>query len=211
MNIFTRSAILCLLSTFLFWQVESRKSSISNIRIPFLSKLQKKEYTPLVFFTFPKGYVEECDEMETVVSEVERELGVRVERLDIARDSAAQAAMQLLTNQQGPPFLYHRESCQVVHGVSSQAKANQKNDASDAKSEDIDKARVRAWAKGRYLPPPGVKLGATSKKSNRAPIVISQEDSALDQAELIKESSLTPEQLEGKRAMEERTAAAIKT
>lgn len=145
--------------------------------------------------------------MESIVSEVERELGVRVERLDVARDPAAQATMQILTNQQGPPFLYHRESCQVVTGTSSQTRANQKN---EAKLEGIDKSRVRAWAKGRYLPPAGMKLGATSKKSNNAPIVISQEDNALDQAELIKESSLTPEQLEGKRAMEERTAEATK-
>jgi len=36
---------------------------------------------------------------------------------------------------------------------------------------------------------------------------VSQEDTSLDQAELIKESSLTPEQLEGKRAMEQRTEA----
>lgn len=207
MNIFTHSAILvCLFSTCLFWRVESKRNPLSNIRVPFLSKLKKKEYTPLVFFTFPKGYVDECDEMESVVSEVERELGVRVERLDIARDSAAQSTMQLLTSQQGPPFLYHRESCQVVHGTSSQ-RANQKNEESEG---GIDKARVRAWAKGRYLPPPGVKLGVSSKKSNKAPIVISQEDNALDQEELIKESSLTPEQLEGKRAMEERTAAATK-
>jgi hypothetical protein len=209
MNIFTHSAILCLFfSTCLFWRVESKRNPLSNIRVPFLSKLKKKEYTPLVFFTFPKGYVDECDEMETVVSEVERELGVRVERLDIARDSAAQSTMQLLTSQQGPPFLYHRESCQVIHGASSQ-RTNKNNDASEA-SGGIDKARVRAWAKGRYLPPPGVKLGVSSKRSNKAPVVISQEDNALDQDELIKESSLTPEQLEGKRAMEERTAAATK-
>jgi len=210
MNIITHSAILCLLSACLFWQVESGRNPISNIKVPFLSKFKKKEYTPLVFFTFPKGYVKECDEMESVVSEVEKELGVRVERLDIARDSAAQATMQLLTSQQGPPFLYHRESCQVVHGSASQGRAGQKNDASAAKPEGIDKARVRAWAKGRYLPPPGVKLGATSKQSNKSPIVLTQEDNSLDQAELIKESSLTPEQLEGKRAMEERTAAATK-
>ena len=175
---------------------------MSNLKVPFVSKLKKKEYTPLVFFTFPKGYVAECDEMETVVSEVERELGVRVERLDIGRDSAAQATMQLLTSQQAPPFLYHRESCQVIRGSSSPGK-----DDSEAPAA-IDKARVRAWAKGRYLPPPGLKLGATTTKANKAPIVLSQEDNALDQAELIKESSLTPEQLEGKRAMEERTAAA---
>lgn len=210
MNIFMHLAILCLFSTCLFWLVESRGNPLSNIKIPFVSKLKKKEYTPLVFFTFPKGYVDECDEMESVVSEVERDLGVRVERLDIARDPAAQATMQLLTNQQGPPFLYHRESCQIVTGTSSKTRANKKNEATEAKSEGIDKSRVRAWAKGRYLPPAGVKLGATSKKSNNAPIVISQEDNSLDQAELIKESSLTPEQLEGKRAMEERTAEATK-
>mmetsp|Transcript_5064 Transcript_5064/g.12938 ORF Transcript_5064/g.12938 Transcript_5064/m.12938 type:complete len:207 (-) Transcript_5064:2114-2734(-) len=201
-NIFNHIAILfTLCSTCLLWRVESRKNPLSNLKVPFVSKLKKKEYTPLVFFTFPKGYIEGCDEMETVVSEVERELGVRVERLDVGRDSAAQATMQLLTSQQAPPFLYHRESCQVIQGSSTPGKAV-------ASPAVIDKARVRAWAKGRYLPPPGVKLGATTTKSNKAPIVLSQEDNALDQAELIKESSLTPEQLEGKRAMEERTAAA---
>ena len=203
---FTQSAFLCLLfSTCLFLLVESRGNPLSKIKMPFVSKLKKKEYTPLVFFTFPKGYVDECDEMESIVSEVEAELGVRVERLDIARDPAAQATMQLLTSQQGPPFLYHRESCQVVTGT---PQTRGKDGAAEAKPAGIDKSRVRAWAKGRYLPPVGVKLGATAKKSNRAPIVISQEDNAMDQSELIKESSLTPEQLEGKRAMEERTAKA---
>ena len=114
---FTNSALLCLLfSTCLFWLVESRGNPLSKIKVPFVSKLKKKEYSPLVFFTFPKGYVEECDEMDRIVSEVEQELGVRVERLDIARDPAAQATMQLLTSHQGPPFLYHRESCQIVTG-----------------------------------------------------------------------------------------------
>jgi len=209
MNIPTLTATLCLFLACSLWRVESRRNPLSNIKVPFVSKFKKKEYTPLVFFTFPKGYVDECDEMESIVSEVEQELGVRVERLDIARDSAAQATMQLLTSQQGPPFLYNRESCQVVHGA-SQARSRKKNDASDLESAGIDKARVRAWAKGRFLPPPGVKIGATKKKSNNAPIFVSQEDTALDQEELIKESSLTPEQLEGKRAMEERTASATK-
>lgn len=203
MHRLTHSAILCLFfSTCLFWRVESGRNPLSNIKVPFLSKFQKKEYTPLIFFTFPKGYVDECDEMDKIVSEVEQELDVRVERLDIGRDSAAQATMQLLTSKQ-PPFLYHRESCQVVHGSSMPGKDG-------SKPPGIEKARVRAWAKGRFLPPPGVKLGASSKQANKAPIVISQEDTALDQAELIKEQSLTPEQLEGKRAMEERTAAATK-
>ena len=210
MAIIARFNVLCLLlfSTCLFWQVESRKNLL-NIKIPFLSKSKKNEYTPLVFFTYPKGNVEECDEMENVVSEVERELGVRVERMDIARDSAAEATMQLLTSQQGPPFLYHRESYQVIHSSSYKENTFKKTADTD-KEKEIDKARVRAWAKGRYLPPPGVKLGATTNIKSSAPVVVSQEDNSLDQAELIKESSLTPEQLEGKRAMEKRTEAVTK-
>jgi len=194
-------------STCLIWQVESRRrrNIMPKIRIPFLSS-SKKEYTPLVFFTFPKGFIDECDEMEKVVSEIEEEIGCRVERLDIARDSAAEATMSLLTSR-GAPFLYHRESCQIVHGSSPRAGTSKKtnNDDTSVREKAIDKARVVAWAKGRYLPPIGVKVGPTTKRS--APIVVSQEDTSLDQAELIKESSLTPEQLEGKRAMEQRTEA----
>lgn len=212
MDSFVRSTILCLvlISTCLFSQVECGKGKFG---IPFVSKLSKKDYTPLVFFTYPKGNIDECDEMEKVVSQVERELNVRVERLDVAKDANAAATMQLLTNQQGPPFLYNRESCQVVHSANYQASMKKKGPSDAATSTaEIDKARVRAWAKGRYLPPPGVKLGGTSnsKIATSAPVVDSQEDNALDQAELIKESSLTPEQLEGKKAMEERTAAASK-
>jgi len=206
-----RSPFLCLFvfaTTCLFWHVEGRK-----IGLPFVSKSKKQDYTPLVFFTYPKGNVPECDEMEKVVSEVERELKVRVERMDIARDAGAKAAMRLLTNQQGPPFLYHRESCQVIHSSSHRENKFQKQSkdaGADQNEEGIDKSRVVAWAKGRYLPPPGVKLGATTGVKSSAPVVVSQEDNSLDQAELIKESSLTPEQLEGKRAMEERTEAASK-
>eukprot|EP00751_Fragilariopsis_kerguelensis_P029378 CAMPEP_0170918082 /NCGR_PEP_ID=MMETSP0735-20130129/7763_1 /TAXON_ID=186038 /ORGANISM="Fragilariopsis kerguelensis, Strain L26-C5" /LENGTH=219 /DNA_ID=CAMNT_0011316477 /DNA_START=94 /DNA_END=751 /DNA_ORIENTATION=+ len=204
----------CILLYFIFltclmWQVESRRirNIIPKIRIPFLSS-SKKEYTPLVFFTFPKGFIDECDEMEKVVSEIEEEIGCRVERLDIARDSAAEATMSLLTRR-GAPFLYHRESCQIVHGSSARGTGTSKktnNDDTNAREKGIDKARVVAWAKGRYLPPIGVKVGPTTAKRS-APIVVSQEDTSLDQAELIKESSLTPEQLEGKRAMEQRTEA----
>ena len=215
MDALAHSVVLCLFlfSTCLFCQVESRGNPLSNIRIPFLSsKSKKNEYTPLVFFTFPTGFIDECDEMETVVSEVEEELGVRVERLDIARDSAAAATMQLLTTQQSPPFLYNRESCQIIQGGTAKAgtRVTRNDKPGDEKPKAIDKARVRAWAKGRYLVPKGVKLGATTKKSSAAPIVVSQEGNAMDQAELIKDSSLTPQQLEGKRAMEERTAAASK-
>lgn len=48
-------------------------------------------------------------------------------------------------------------------------------------------------------------VDAQSPEESKAfPIVLTQEDSSLDQAELIQESSLTPEQIGGKRAMEER-------
>lgn len=199
------SFLMCVfLSTCLMWQVESRRPSI---RIPFLSSSSsKKKYTPLVFFTFPKGYIDECDEMEKVVSEVEKEVGCQFERLDVARDPAAEAAMSLLTRERGPPFLYNRESCQIMHGSPPRTVSSRKTKDDDKEEKTIDKSRVRALAKGRYLPPIGVKVNPNTKKS--APgIVVSQEDSSLDQTEVIKESSLTPEQLEGKRAMEERTAA----
>ncbi|OEU08413.1 hypothetical protein FRACYDRAFT_271680 [Fragilariopsis cylindrus CCMP1102] len=199
------SFLLCVfLSTCLMWQVESRRP---NIRIPFLSSSSsKKKYTPLVFFTFPKGYIDECDEMEKVVSEVEKEVGCQFERLDVARDPAAEAAMSLLTRERGPPFLYNRESCQIMHGSPPRTAPSRKTKDDDKEEKTIDKARVRALAKGRYLPPIGVKVNPNTKKS--APgIVVSQEDSSFDQTEVIKESSLTPEQLEGKRAMEQRAAA----
>lgn len=140
-------------STCLIWQVESRRrrNIMPKIRIPFLSS-SKKEYTPLVFFTFPKGFIDECDEMEKVVSEIEEEIGCRVERLDIARDSAAEATMSLLTSR-GAPFLYHRESCQIVHGSSPRAGTSKKtnNDDTSVREKAIDKTRVVAWAKGEIL------------------------------------------------------------
>ena len=54
--------------------------------------------------------------MEDAVRQVERELDVRVERMDILRQPANEALLQLITQQQRTaPFLYHRESCQSVH------------------------------------------------------------------------------------------------
>lgn len=157
----------------------------SVARIPFLSN--KKEYTPLIFFTVPKDTIPECDEMEKVVSEVEKELGVNVERLDVVRDPTAEATWSVLT-QRRPPFLYNRESCQVVYvdGVKSE-------------SSPIDKERVRAWAKGRFLP------SQNAKAKSNTPVVLAQEDNAIDQADLIQDMSLTPEQKKGKEAMKKRT------
>jgi hypothetical protein len=165
--------------------------SVATLRIPFLSK--KNQYTPLVFFTVPKDTIPACDEMETVVSEVERELGVRVERLDILKDPHAEATMSVLT-QRRPPLLYNRESCQVVYvpGVSDRVKKE---------PAPIDKDRVRAWAKGRFL---NAQTAAAAK--SKAPIVLAQEDNSIDQADLIEDMTLTPMQKSGKEAIKKRTA-----
>jgi hypothetical protein len=153
----------------------------------------KKEYTPLVFFKVPPGLIPECDAMEECVSQVEKELGVRVERVDIARDPSAEAALAMLT-QRTPPFLYNRESCQVV---STSARPGEKIDPNMAVA--IDEDRVRAWAKGRFLPPKksGAKIGA--------PVVLTQDDKGMDQDELLEDMSMTPEQRKGKEAIKERT------
>ena len=177
----------------------------SALRIPFLSS--KKQYTPLVFFKVPKGTIPECDEMEAVVSQVEKDLGVRVERLDVARDPAAQATLALLTKSYGPPYLYHRESLQTIHVKRDDMSEKQKEEEASPMGSLIDKSRVRAWAKGRYLPPPGVKFG-TPSSSGKAPVLVGKDDNAMDQEELteaMKDASLTPEQLAGKEAMKART------
>jgi hypothetical protein len=151
----------------------------ATLKIPFLSR---KKYTPLVFFTVPMGFIPDCDEMENVVSQVERELGVHVERLDVARDPSAEATMSLLT-QRRPPFLYHRESCQTVF------------------APNINKARVRAWAKGRII----TTQSSSASSKAKAPIVVTQEDNSIDQKDLVEDATLSPMQKSGKEKMKERT------
>jgi len=153
----------------------------ATLKIPFLSQ---KKYTPLVFFTVPKDVVPDCDAVEKIVSQVEKELGVRVERLDVARDAAAEATLRVLTQRQ-PPFLYHRESCQTVY------------------APNIDKARVRAWAKGRII----TAQSSSASSKAKAPIVVSQDDNAIDQKDLIEDATLSPMGLSGKEKMKERTEA----
>ncbi|KAL3913142.1 MAG: hypothetical protein SGILL_006609, partial [Bacillariaceae sp.] len=117
--------------------------------------------------------------------------------------------LALLTQQYGPPYLYHRESLQTIHVKRDDMSEKQKREEeASPMGSVIDKARVRAWAKGRYLPPPGVKFGMPSS-SGKAPVVVHKADNAMDQDELteaMKDASLTPEQLQGKEAMKERTA-----
>lgn len=138
---------------------------------------RKKQYTPLLFFKVPSGLIPECDEMEAAVSKVEKDLGVAVERLDVARVPENEALLALLT-QRSPPFLYHRESCQSLY---------QPNDVS----------RIRAWAKGRYL-------GMSKHNIVKAPTVVAQEQKAMEQEELLDDLTLTDLQKEGKERMKER-------
>ena len=161
----------------------------ASLRIPFLSR---KKYTPLVFFKVPPGLIPECDAMDQKVKEVEKELGVRVERLDILRDPSAEAVLRLLTKRT-PPFLYNRESCQVVHMTP------RKGESEKDMPIVVDKDRITAWAKGRYLP------AQRDISKVKTPVVLSQEDNAIDQADLLEDMALTPLQRKGKQAIRERT------
>jgi hypothetical protein len=179
-------------------------ASLGEARLPFLPALglgkqqqQQKDYTPLVFFTVPRGLFPENDALEASVQEVEQELGVRVERLDILKNPAAEAALAALTSK-SPPFLYHRESCQHVHLQPATGEAS----ASSAKPY-VDKERVRAWAKGRFLTSPAASRGAKVKP----PTVLVQDETAMEQEELLEDLTLTPLQLKGKEAIRERTEA----
>lgn len=172
---------------------------VSAIRLPFAFSKKKSKYTPLLFFKVPPGLIPECDAMEKTVRDVEKELGVRVERLDILRDPKSEALLALLT-QRTPPFLYHRESCQVVHVAPGEGSASSAKSASVSK---IDKARVRAWAKGRLLQ---AKKSVSGTKS-KAPVVLSQEDNSLSQEDMLEDMALTEEQRKGKQLIRERTKA----
>jgi len=196
--------------------LEASSAADANARIPFWSSKKKRRYTPLVFFTVPKGLIPECDAMERAVRDVERELGVRVERLDVLRDPSSEAALALLTQQKAPPFLYNRESCQTVHVPSRTGERGDTGGSSTSSSASsriyVDKARVRAWAKGRYLP--AISSAAQQQADAvQSPVVLSRdEDKGVDQDELLSleemdDMALTPLQRKGKQAIKERTAA----
>lgn len=161
----------------------------SSLLRGFRRRCKNRTYTPLVFFTVPNGLMPECDALESCVRQVEDDLNVQVERLDVLRTPESEAVLSLLTSKT-PPFLYHRESCQVIH---------------IPKGGRVDYQRVRAWAKGRYLPPPSSLSSSTDRSP--PPVVLSQDGKAVDQDELLEEALLTPLQREGKRAIQERTDA----
>jgi hypothetical protein len=197
---------------------------------PHPAAVDDEDYTPLLFFTIPRGVLPECDAMEDAVRQVEHELNVRVERLDVLRQPANEALLQLITQQRTPPFLYHRESCQTVHLTPAQAGASSSGNTKKDKQPPqprrkqdiyINHDRIRAWAKGRHLTghsaaASSMEDGSTATQKVTAPQLSNtsssgnNEDGAMDQAELLEELALTPEQLKGKRLMEERTKAKAK-
>jgi hypothetical protein len=105
------------------------------------------------------------------------------------KDPTAEALMAVLT-QRRPPYLYNRESCQVVYVPQAGKQA----------APLIDKTRVLAWAKGRFLPSqrPGSKSGIPG-------VIVSQEDNSLDQKDLLEDATLDPLAKSGKEAIKKRT------
>jgi hypothetical protein len=182
------------------------------------TRKKHQSYTPLLFFTVPPGLMPECDAVEKTVRQVEKELGVTVQRMDVLRNPENEAVLNLLSQHRTPPFLYHRESCQTVVFTPAAAAAPASR-GGKAKSKQtrmpvaVDKERIRAWAKGRYLTKSSSMdmRSSAAAKNSPPPIVLQQEDSAMDQAELLEDMALTPEQLRGKRLMQERTDAKAKS
>jgi hypothetical protein len=109
---------------------------VSCVQAAIFGLFEQKKYTPLVMFKVPKGTLEESDEMEKIVKGVEKELGVKVQRLDILRDRFARNLYEKIDEIEFKgkvPLLYHRESLQSIYGLGS-------------------KSTVIAWAKGRLNP-----------------------------------------------------------
>jgi hypothetical protein len=192
----------------------AEKKGLQKLLPTFLRRSKVATYTPLLFFTLPPGINPVCDTTDRVVRQVERELQVHVERLDILRqpenEGVLLAVAQSLSPPPGspqPPFLYHRESRQIYQVAVPNA--NKKTASSTANNIPyIDKERIRAWAKGRYLSPSiGGGHRVAPAAAPDAPVVDDATSGAMDQAELMEEMSLTPEQLKGKRLMQERTKA----
>lgn len=150
---------------------------------------RKKASPSVILLKVPKGLLPDCDLMETTIRQVESELKVKVHRIDVLRDPAAEALLNRFGNSgetMQPPVLFHRDSLQCLTGRAS-----------------ID--QVRALVQGRLVQQ-NTKL--RTKPNAQAPMmVVEQEDKSLDQSELLEDLSLTPEQREGKRKMEERSNA----
>lgn len=170
--------------------------------VPFLNMLpflSTKKYTPLIFFRVPPGLSPECDAMEQSVQEIEGELGIHVDRMDIARNKEAAQLMQLI-GQDMPPVLYHRESRQVyqLRPPSGAAAVEGEGEEVKAAVTKVDMTMVRALAKGRRLP---VQRDVLTGQ----PVLIGAEG-GLDQDELL-EQELSPLQRKGRQAMKARSGS----
>ncbi|GKY92708.1 hypothetical protein MPSEU_000241000 [Mayamaea pseudoterrestris] len=179
-----------------------------NLKIPYLTK--KQQYTPLVFFKVPPGLMPEVDAMEQAVCRIERELGVKVERLDVLREPAAEACLALLTRK-SPPFLYNRLTCQSfsIPAAAKPTRPSEDDDESNGSAKrnavpvHIDMVRLRAWAKNRLLT---TTTTATSNKVKPPVVAVSKDkETAMDQAELLEDMTLTQRQREGKEKIKQRT------
>ena len=173
-------------------------TTTTALRWPFSNKQQSKSYTPLVFFTIPPGNLPQVDAMEKAVRQIEKELHVKVERLDLARNPANEAVLATVTNRYRVPVLYHRESREFYAFPATK-------DASVVPPLDMN--ALRAWAKGRFISRTPFATQAASAMGTQVqkPTVLTSEDKGVDQDDLLEDLTLTPQQREGKKAMQERT------
>lgn len=121
--------------------------------------------------------------MEKCIRQVEKELHVKVDRMDVARNENAAALLSLLSGANNPPLLYHRESRQMVSSA--------------------ERGRIRALIKGRFL-----EAGLSKRKGKKGKadaLMVADEDAALEQQDLMEDQMLTPLQRKGKQAIRERT------
>lgn len=146
----------------IFQQPKKMKRRITNFLFH-----NKKDYTPIIFFTVPKGMNPECDAMEKVISDMECELNIRVERMDIIRQPVNEVLFDMVATTtsslhtvKSPPLLYHRESCQsysiptttkTTTTPSTSSSQQQVPSSKINRSNFIDKEMIRSLMKGRYL------------------------------------------------------------
>lgn len=126
--------------------------------------------------------------MEKMISKLEKENGIRVERLDIMRDRMARKLYEKVVEgnmRASFPVLYHRESLQRVYGLA-------------------DKDLVRSWSKGRLLPDLNAKNEKEMVVLGGDEDEMEGEEMDLEEIELQMDQELTPAQRRGKEAMRRR-------
>lgn len=168
--------------------LQSSPSSVADGASIMPAFLQKKTYTPLLFFKVPKGTMDECDNMEKIIKSLEKENNIQVQRLDILRDRAARKLYEKLVegNLRSPfPLLYHRESLQRVYGLA-------------------DTDLVRSWSKGRLLPDDNGEEEEVTVLGGEGGELEGEEMMDMDEMELEMDAELTPMQRRGKEAMKRR-------